>query len=62
MQDLYTQSSAQAFGLERGQFSAILSEIVQKYLPGETSSHAAGEFCRSLRVEELALARACAAG
>jgi RNA polymerase sigma-70 factor, ECF subfamily len=62
MQDLYTQSSAQAFGLERGQFSAILSEIVQKYLPAETSSHAAGEFCRSLRVEELALARACAAG
>ena len=62
MLELYTQSGAQAFGLEREQFSAILSEVVRKYLPGESSSHATSEFCRTLRIEELALARACAAG
>jgi RNA polymerase sigma-70 factor, ECF subfamily len=62
MLELYTQSGAQALGLEREQFSAILTEIAKKYLPGETSPHATSEFCRSLRIEELALARACAAG
>ena len=62
MLELYIRSGAQAFGLEREQFCAILTEIAQKYLPGETSPQAAGEFCGSLRLEELALARACAAG
>jgi RNA polymerase sigma-70 factor (ECF subfamily) len=62
MLELYTRSGAQAFGLECGQFRAILTEIARKYLPGETSPQAAAEFCGSLRLEELALARACAAG
>ena len=62
MLELYIRSGAQAFGLEREQFCAILTEIAHKYLPGETSPQAAGEFCGSLRLEELALARACAAG
>ena len=62
MLELYTLSGAQAFGLEREQFCAILTEVAKKYLPGETSPQPTCEFCRSLRIEELALARACAAG
>jgi len=59
------------------QFAAILDEILRKYLfqnaaqtsaqnPSANSSHVSAEqkasFCAALRLEELALARACAAG
>ena len=50
------------FGLTREQFAAILHEIAAKYLPAEGSSTEREELYASLRVEELALARACAAG
>src|SRR5271165_236193 len=49
-------------GLTREQFSAILTEIAAKYLPAGTSARETAELYASLRVEELALARACAAG
>jgi RNA polymerase sigma-70 factor (ECF subfamily) len=58
---LYERSGAAAYGLECERFSAILREIQQKYLP-QASPEEAQEFCTGLRVEELALARACAAG
>ena len=51
-----------AFGLTREQFATILHEIAAKYLPAECSSIEREELYASLRVEELALARACAAG
>jgi RNA polymerase sigma-70 factor (ECF subfamily) len=61
---LYERSGAAAYGVSAEQFAAILDEILHKYLP-QTSSRASSEqdaFCAGLRLEELALARACAAG
>jgi RNA polymerase sigma-70 factor (ECF subfamily) len=49
-------------GLSREQFVAILKEIATKYLPAGSSVQEISDLYRSLRVEELALARACAAG
>jgi RNA polymerase sigma-70 factor (ECF subfamily) len=60
--ELYQRSRAAEVGLSEAEFSAILEEIATKYLPPETSEGGAEEFCRGLRMEELALARACAAG
>jgi RNA polymerase sigma-70 factor (ECF subfamily) len=60
-QALYQRSGAAAYGITAGQFAVILEEIQRKYLPGASTEEAA-DFCASLRLEELALARACAAG
>jgi RNA polymerase sigma-70 factor (ECF subfamily) len=49
-------------GLSREQFAAILNEVSAKYLPSGTSARETAELYASLRVEDLALARACAAG
>jgi RNA polymerase sigma-70 factor (ECF subfamily) len=59
---LYERSGAAAYALDVEQFVSILEEIVRKYLLGETSTESASIFCAGLRLEELALARACAAG
>src|SRR2546427_7991273 len=56
------QAKTQEYGLEREQFVAILNEIGAKYLPPQPSEREREEFFASLRLEELALARACAAG
>ena len=62
---LYARSGAAAYGVSAEQFAAILDEILRKYLP-PTSARASAEqkadFCAGLRLEELALACACAAG
>jgi len=58
---LHQRSGADAYGLRVEEFSTILREIIEKYLP-DTSSEEACDFCATLRLEELALARACAAG
>src|SRR6266478_2606701 len=62
---LYARSGAAAYGVSAVQFAAILDEILRKYLL-HNSAHASAEqkadFCAGLRLEELALARACAAG
>ena len=58
---LYERSGAAAYGMDREQFAAILKEVQVKYVPGASVGET-GEFCASLRLEELALARACAAG
>ena len=60
-QSLYQRSGAAAYGMSAGQFAAILEDIQHKYLP-DASTELAAEFCATLRLEELALARACAAG
>ncbi len=57
----YERSGAAAYGMNREQFAAILEEVQQKYLP-QPSHEEAKEFCAGLRLEELTLARACAAG
>lgn len=62
MAELYEQSRAAEAGLPEAEFARILDEIVAKYLPAATSEHDKLNFLRGLRLEELALARACAAG
>ncbi len=74
---LYERSGAAAYGVTAEQFAAILDEIGRKYLSQDSSrslpSHSSqtsmeqkaeqkADFCAGLRLEELALARACAAG
>jgi RNA polymerase sigma-70 factor, ECF subfamily len=70
---LYERSGAAAYGMSTQQFAAILDEVLLKYLPHDSAHNAAHdspeisvakktEFCAGLRLEELALARACAAG
>jgi len=70
---LYQRSGAAAYGVSAEQFAAILDEILRKYLPDNlapsstlnsapASAEQKTDFCAGLRLEELALARACAAG
>jgi RNA polymerase sigma-70 factor, ECF subfamily len=58
---LYQRCAAEAYGVDREKFVAILREIQDKYLP-QASAEEAADFCGGLRLEELVLARACAAG
>lgn len=60
--ELYARSSAARFGLGEAEFVRVLAEVGAKYLPADAGKTEAVELYRSLRVEELALARACAAG
>lgn len=60
--ELYGASGAQTFGLTRDQFSATLREVSARYLPAGAKPREAEKFYRSLRLEDLALARACASG
>ena len=60
--DLYRKAGAERFGLTQQEFSQILEEVSTKYLPADAGQTEALDLYRSLRVEELALARACAAG
>jgi RNA polymerase sigma-70 factor, ECF subfamily len=59
--ELYQKSGGEKFGLSQSDFTAILIEIISKYAAGADISHVR-ELLLSLRVEELALARACARG
>jgi RNA polymerase sigma-70 factor, ECF subfamily len=59
--ELHQRSGGEAYGMDGEQFAAILRDIQGKYLPQASASEAA-DFCAGLRLEELALARACAAG
>ena len=58
---LHERSGATAYGMDREQFAGILREIQSKYQP-QASPEEAVACCGALRLEELALARACAAG
>jgi RNA polymerase sigma-70 factor, ECF subfamily len=58
--ELYQKSGNS--GLSREQFAVILNQVAAKYLPADASVRETAELYASLRVEELALARACAAG
>jgi RNA polymerase sigma-70 factor (ECF subfamily) len=74
---LYERSGAAAYDVSAEQFAAILDEILRKYLfqnsvqnsaqnsaanSSDVSAEQKATFCAALRLEELALARACAAG
>ena len=62
---LYERSGAAVYGMGAEQFAAILDEILRKYFvhnAADPSEEQKAAFCAALRLEELALARACAAG
>jgi RNA polymerase sigma-70 factor, ECF subfamily len=58
--ELHAKAGCDRVGLNRESFSAILLEVGTKY--GSKSESESRSFFLSLRVDELALARACAAG
>ena len=60
--ELFERSRGGEVGLERSEFVAILREIAGKYVAPNAPESDVTAFCSSLRVEELALARACALG
>jgi RNA polymerase sigma-70 factor (ECF subfamily) len=62
MAAIYEKSRGATFGLTRPQFDTILGEVARKYLPVDAGQNDIRELYASLRVEELSLARACAAG
>jgi RNA polymerase sigma-70 factor (ECF subfamily) len=59
--ELHSACGAEKYGVTRDALHSILAEIVRKYAPSASSSQAR-DFCKTLRIEELVLARACAAG
>jgi RNA polymerase sigma-70 factor (ECF subfamily) len=62
MFEIYQKSRGEEFGLSRGEFDGVLEEIARKYLPADAVANDLRELYASVRAEELALARACAAG
>jgi len=59
---LCAQSRCAEWGIPHADFEQILLAVGAKYLPEGTQSGDAAAFFKSLKVEELALARGCAAG
>ena len=60
--DLYHQSHAADFGLSEEEFARALDQIASKYVSAGTRESDVLKFLHTLRLEELALTRACAAG
>jgi len=60
--ELWKRSNAKKFGVTREEFATVLGKIAAKYLPAGSSQAEEIALYQSLRVEELVLARACAAG
>src|SRR5215470_14025532 len=58
---LFEKSGGERYGLTVHVFEAVLEQVAAKYLPGATAREKL-DFWRDLKLEELALARACAAG
>jgi RNA polymerase sigma-70 factor, ECF subfamily len=59
--DLFEKSSGYRYGLTLADFQLILEQVARKYLPDASPAQQL-QFWRELKIEELALARACAAG
>jgi len=59
--ELYHRSRAGDFGIPAHEFGAILDEVAAKSIP-ESANRQRQDFFTRLHVEDLALARACAAG
>lgn len=60
--DLHAKGGCEKVGLTRESFAIILCEVGSKHATAATSETEIRTFFLSLRVDELALARACAAG
>jgi RNA polymerase sigma-70 factor (ECF subfamily) len=59
--ELHASCSAAKYGVSQDDLSGILADVVNRYAADSTAGQAR-DFCKSLRVEDLVLARACAAG
>ena len=59
--ELHAKCAAGQFGFSCDDLARILAEVVQKYV-GTAAPAQLRVFCTSLKIEELVLARACAAG
>ena len=59
---LWEASTAKTFGLTESALARILDEVAAKYLPESAGVKEARALFESLRLDELVLARACAAG
>ena len=62
LRELHAKGGCERIGLSRESFAEVLGEVATKYLPAGCTEGEARTFLLTLRVEELALARACAAG
>jgi RNA polymerase sigma-70 factor (ECF subfamily) len=62
MIEFYVKSGADGFGISLKQFAALIEVVSAKALSAAALPPAKIEFCKTLRLEELVLARACAAG
>src|SRR5260370_242813 len=60
--DLYARSGGEKYGLSFQEFAAILEQVGAQYLPPDGPPDEVALLHRSLHLEELALARACAKG
>ena len=62
LSELHAKSECGKIGLARDNFATILCEVAAKHTSASTTEQEIRTFLLSLRVDELALARACAAG
>ena len=60
--ELQAKSGCEKIGLSGESLAAVLCEVAAKYLPAGATQTEVATFLLTLRIEELALARACAAG
>jgi RNA polymerase sigma-70 factor (ECF subfamily) len=60
--ELHHKSGCEKIGLTRESFATILCEVAAKYLPTSATHGDARAFLLTLRIDELALAQACAVG
>lgn len=60
--ELHRKAGCEKIGLARESFTEILTEIGTKYVTSSTAESEIRAFFLGLRIDELALARACAAG
>ncbi|HXO35955.1 MAG TPA: sigma-70 family RNA polymerase sigma factor [Candidatus Acidoferrales bacterium] len=60
--ELQAKSGCEKIGLSGESLAAVLCDVAAKYLPAGATQTEVETFLLTLRIEELALARACAAG
>ncbi|HEU5451499.1 MAG TPA: sigma-70 family RNA polymerase sigma factor [Terriglobales bacterium] len=60
--DLYRGSKAEEFGFSAAAFESLLAGIARRFLAADASAAEIDAFLLGLKIEELVLARACAAG
>ncbi len=60
--ELHAKGGCDKIGLTPEAFAAVLCDVAGKYLPSGVTQSEARAFLLTLRVEELALARACVSG